>query len=48
MVPAGNENWKIGKIEKLKLGSGHANLLIFMDYRSKNRCFLLLNRYFQG
>ena len=29
-------------------GSGHAILLIFMDYRSKNRCFLLLTRYFQG
>ena len=33
---------------KPEWGSGHAILLIFMDYRSKNRCFLLLTRYFQG
>jgi hypothetical protein len=29
-------------------GSGHAILLIFMDYPSKNRRFQPLNRYFQG
>jgi len=34
--------------ENGKWGSGHAILLIFMDYGSKNRCFFLLTLYFQG